>query len=122
MNLPFGKYQIEKFIRYNGTHYTLTLPKLNQFREPEGEDTTYKLRGVYHESHTYLKESSSDGGTVRSKTSPYILCSHIHYPNIKVGMRVRIGNTLYRVTGVQDLNHLNVACDISIEEVLYEQD
>lgn len=118
MNRVFERYKVEKFLEYNGSPYILYTQKLNSFNEPEGEDSPYTLRGVYHEGHVYLGNLSSDGGTVRDKTLPRILCSYVHYSHIESGMKVIIDNTIFVVTGVQDLNHLHIACDISLEEVL----
>lgn len=118
MNLNFEKYKVKRFLEYNGSQYTLLSSKLNAFKEPEGLESSYTLSGVYHEGHTYLENISSNGGTVRNKTLPRILCSYDHYPHIKCGMYLDIGQTRYRVNGVQDLNLLHIACDISLEEVL----
>ena len=114
----FEVYKVRRFIQRWGKDYTFKAPKLNQFKEPTGEDLETVVRGVFYENNEYMSLKVSEGATVRSKPNPRILCMAEEGPKISQGMSVEIVGTTYRVTGVRDVDKLEIACDISLEEVV----
>ena len=114
----FEVYKVRRFIQRWGMDYTFKAPRLNQFKEPTGEDLETVVRGVFYENNEYMSLKVSEGATVRSKPNPRILCMAEEGPKISQGMSVEIVGTTYKVTGARDVDKLGIACDISLEEVL----
>ena len=76
------------------------------------------LPGVFHDNNEYITQTSSDAATIRSKLNTRILCLAKDAAQIQPEMTVVIQGQVYRVTGVRNIENLNLACDISLEVVL----
>lgn len=111
----FLKNKLQRLISKQGEEYTFTLMGENSYHEPV-EKEQISVKGVYHETNSFITLNSVDAASVQRKKNPMILTildesvSKIHQ-----GDTVIIGNFKYRVSGVLDIQNYGVAADISLE-------
>lgn len=117
-SFQFELYKVQRFIKRWGQTFTFTLAGENSFGEPEGVKVEVSLPGVFHDNNEYITQESSDAATIRSKLNTRILCLAKDAAQIQPEMTVVIQGQTYRVTGVRNIENLNLACDISLEVVL----
>lgn len=117
-SFQFELYKVQRFIKRWGQTFTFTLAGENSFNEPEGVKVEVSLPGVFHDNNEYITQDSSDAATIRSKLNTQILCLAKDAAQIQPEMTVVIQGQTYRVTGVRNIENLNLACDISLEVVL----
>lgn len=117
-SFQFELYKVQRFIKRWGQIFTFTLAGENSFGEPEGVKVEVSLPGVFHDNNEYITQDSSDAATIHSKLNTRILCLAKDAAQIQPEMTVVIQGQTYRVTGVRNIENLNLACDISLEVVL----
>lgn len=118
MNPSFERHKLTRFIKTHGRAYTFTSHGKNEFDEPSDETTSVEVSGVFHETHEYISQSSSDAGTVVSKLSSWVMCLLEDTENLQKGMVVTIGGKDYKLVGFRDVQNFGVACDLSLELIL----
>lgn len=118
MNLSFEKHKLIRFIKSQGLTYTFTAPGTNSFGEPTGQERTVEVSGVYHETQGYVTGYVVEGSNIKSKPESLIMCLMEDTVGLVREMVVTINGNEYRIVDLRDVNHLGVACDISLELVL----
>lgn len=112
--------QMRTDLRFHGANYvfTKTLSDKNDFGEPiEGKPIEIKLRGLFHTERSPIQINVGDGGAVKVKDNPMILCAYADGAEVTKGFEVTIGQTLYRVKALTDIEQLHKWLDISLEAV-----
>lgn len=109
--------KIRRLINTQGSEVTVKIPSKNKFNEPTDTAETFTITGVFHEVTSYLSKTTSDGSTMRRKSSPMLLClweevQHIHHLD-----QVMLNDRLYRIGEIKNICESNVVADISLEEV-----
>ena len=113
----FLKNKIQRQLDCNGDDFTFKVVKEDKYHQPQESDEV-TIRGLYHETSSYLNETSSEGNIYRTiKTSQILtLMSLIEGDNnIPVGSTTKISGNTYKVTGIVNIDNLGVAADISLE-------
>lgn len=119
MNTQFQTAKLKRLIALQGEDFIIMRDTLNELNEPDGgESEVVSFRGIWHESNSYVTTTKGDAATVRSKSSPQILALLDSVKEVKQGDFLRIGDKRYNITGMDNLTNLDVAADISLEEVL----
>lgn len=116
MNRPlFLKNKISRLLKVNGLEYTFTSMRKDEYNQPiDGE--TIAVKGIYHESNSFITVNTSDSASVQRKKSPMILTLlDDTVKMIKQGDKVSINSVLYTVSGILDIQNYGVAADISLE-------
>lgn len=115
--LAFELNKLRRVIRVQGFSYTFKRDVLNDMNEPTGEETNVAvLRGVFHETTQHIAVTGSDAASIQSKQVPAIMALYDDAKAIQQGDHVDIGDRVYTVTGVLDVNKWGIAADISLEE------
>ena len=119
MNSPnFQLNKVRRLINTGGTWFTFSKQGKNEFNEPNGVETsTVSLKGIYHETTSYLKKSTDDAATVRAKSSPMILCLYEASSFLDREFTLAYRGKLYCIGEIKDIAESGVICDISLEEV-----
>ena len=106
--------KVKRQIDWNGQNYTFTHTAEDKYHN---ETTTSEiiLKGVYHQSTSYKSKSSKDGSVISSKSSPMILCLYDDGKTIQIGDKVKINDKDMFITGIENVQELNVAIQISLE-------
>ena len=110
----------KRLINTQGVEFTFTRPGRNEFHEPNGTTESFTVKGVYHETTSYISKMSSDSSTVRQKPSPMVLALWTQASMLQHEDRLYYNGKHYKINGIKDLAESNIIVDISLEEVQYE--
>lgn len=118
-NIQFQKAKLKRLVDVQGLSYTFYRDGKNELGEPNGTiQEVLTLTGIWHESQGYIKTTSGDASTVKSKPQSQILTLWDSVGGISQGDYLLVGKSRYNVTGVHDPTNLGVAADISLEVVV----
>ena len=110
--------KVRRLINTQGGWFLFIKKGKNDFGEPSDEvESTVRLRGVYHETTSYLKKSSGDAATVRAKSSPMILCLYEAAAFLDTDFMLEYRGKTYRIGEIKDVSEAGIACEISLEEI-----
>jgi len=110
--------KIRRLINTQGSWFLFTKQGQNDFGESNDvTESTVRLKGVYHETTSYLKKSTGDAATVRKKSSPMILCLYEAAAFLDTEYTLVYQNKLYRIGEIKDVSEAGIACEISLEEI-----
>ena len=120
MQVPnFLLHKIETELNFHGIEYTFLRCGKDKFGQPSEQLTEQiVLKGIYHESNSYITTSGSEASETRTKKSPMILCLFEDGCKVQQGDVVCIRGNKYKVSGVLDIQNYSVVADISLEEVV----
>lgn len=123
----FEKAKVKNAVKRYGSEFKFKRYELNEMNERtdefikdnEGNEIEMCLKGVYHESTSYIQRTTTDGAVTRTKKQPMILClmSDLSDAGIKVNDIVIKEKVVYEVVGITDIQNLNVVVDISLEVI-----
>ena len=113
----FQMNKVRRLIRTQGRVFSFVRRQRNDFNEADGEISCINLTGVYHETTTYLKKSSSEAATVSKKSAPMILCLWEDAKELLHTDLVVFHDKTYRIGDIKNLCESDVIADISLEEV-----
>ena len=120
MQVPnFLLHRIEIDIKFHGVDYTFLKYGKDKFGQPSEQPTEQiVLKGIYHESNSYIKTTGSEASEISTKKNPMILCLFEYGNKVQQGDFVYIRGDKYKVSGVLDIQNYSVVADISLEEVV----
>lgn len=113
----FLEQKVERQIKQNGEAFVFVHTTEDKYHRGTAEQTELPVKGILHISTAYMQETSDEGATISSKPSPIILCLYEDGSAISKGDSLKINETQYNVTGVENVQQLSVVCQISLEEV-----
>lgn len=127
INTKFEAYKFKREVRRNGITFEFKRRKLDKFNEPTGElETVAEVRGLYHESNSYITETVGDAATTRTKKQPMLLClvDDVKSSDLRQGDEIQIPlrssqmtSVTLRYVGCVDIQNLGIIADLSFEEV-----
>lgn len=109
--------KIRRLIRTQGRLFDFARLGLNEFGEPNGQTELISILGVYHETTTYLQKAKVESTTIRTKSSPMILCLWEDAKLLQHTDTLEYNGKLYSVTDIKDVTESGLVADISLEEV-----
>lgn len=127
INTKFEAYKLKREVRRSGVDFEFKRRKLDKFNEPTGElEVVAKIKGLYHESNSYITETVGDAATTRTKKQPMLLClvDDVASNDLRQGDEIQIplrssqmtSKTL-RYVGCVDIQNWGIIADLSFEEV-----
>lgn len=112
----FLKNKLKKQIDKNGIVYEFTKIMKDEFNQITDSEETLQVKGIYHETNSFIKLSESDAGSVQRKKSPMILTILDETTKLLTqGDKVVINEVSYTVSGLLDIQNYGVALDISLD-------
>lgn len=118
MNAPlFQLNKVRRFISTQGQPFSFLRQGTNEFGEPNGQTESVIIKGVYHETTSFLSKESADATTLRKKASPMILCLWQEAQQLSIKDELSFNGKTYTVGEIKNLSEANVIGDISLEEV-----
>lgn len=127
INTKFEAYKLKREVRRNGIVFEFKRRKLDKFNEPTGElETVAEVRGLYHESNSYITETVGDAATTRTKKQPMLLClvDDVKSSDLRQGDKIQIQlrssqmtSVTLRYVGCVDIQNWGIIADLSFEEV-----
>ena len=106
-------------INWRGAVYTFKRSGRNEY----GEETDIfqpiaQLKGIFHDgSSGHLSIILQNGGIISSKNAPCILTYWGDAEKLRLDDIVELNNEVFRVSGINNLGQMNIACEISLEVV-----
>lgn len=110
----FLRSKIKRQIDWNGQEFHFTHVGEDKYHRGS-EETVVSVVGVYHQATSYKQKSSSDGMVTSTKAKPMILCMYEDGSAVSVGDRISLNGKDMFVSGVENVQELNVAVEISLE-------
>lgn len=108
--------KVKKQLDRNGLVYEFTKVMKDEFNQNTESEETLLIKGIYHETNSFIKLSETDAGSVQRKKSPMILTLlDEQSKTLKQGDIVHINNVKYTVSGLLDIQNYGVVLDISLE-------
>lgn len=119
MNNYFGITQISRAIKTHGQDFIFKRAELDINNEPTDRyNTVATIQGLFHQTRGYITKNTNDGTQSRSKPQPQILTLLSEGSKLLLlGDELEYNQKRYTVTGVDDINNLGIALDISLEEI-----
>ena len=127
LNPPFEEYKVARELRRSGRTFLFLSPQKNEFNElippDHSRDFEYvpgarPLTGIYHEQASVgIRILTTEPAQVPSERIPMILClySEASAASIEIGDYTQLGGSVYRVTGITDIQQWGSIADISLE-------
>ena len=127
IDTKFEAYKLKRILKRSGTDFVFKRAMQNEFGEPEGDKLEVAtLRGLYHETNSYMTNTVGDSATTRTKKQPMILClcEDIESLDLRQGDETTIplrgpqmtSKTL-KYVGCVDIQNWGIIADLSLEEV-----
>lgn len=128
MNRPLYErvalHRLIQSINWRGAVYTFKRSGRNEY----GEETDIfqpiaQLKGIFHDgSSGHLSIILQNGGMISDKNAagrnaPSILTHWGNAEKLKLDDIVELNNEVFRVSGINNLGQMNIACEISLEVV-----
>lgn len=116
MNINFGVELVKRNILAHGQEFTFHRPELSTFNEPTSNETLITLQGLFHQTRGYITRNTTDGTVSRSQPQPMVLALvKPESQSLQINDYMLYCNQKYRVTGINDINNLGMALEISLE-------
>lgn len=116
MNINFGIELVKRNILAHGQEFTFHRPAQNIFNEPTSNETLITLQGLFHQTRGYITRNTTDGTVSRSQPQPMVLALvNPESQSLQINDYMLYCNQKYRVTGINDINNLGMALEISLE-------
>ena len=115
--LSFQLNKVRRIINTQGKLFAFKRPGTNEFGEPNGQTESVDIRGVYHETTSFLSKTATEATTIRQKPSPMILCLWEDAQKILHTDELTFNGKSYKVGEVKNISEANIVGDISLEEV-----
>lgn len=107
-------YTLSQAIKRHGQIFSVARNKLNEFKEPIGEDLVGSFCGLYHVFSGYLDINLTEAAKISTQKRPRMLL--LYTDKIQKEDVVQIDNQKYTVTGVDDVGNLHLCIDLSLKE------
>lgn len=112
--------KLKRIIRANKSSFEVMLSGVNEFNEPDSDEGSFILEGMFHEalgSFGHLSLSTSEASSIRKKAYPMILCLWEDAAQLGVGSQIRFRGKTYKVSEIKNMAEANIVADVSLEEV-----
>lgn len=109
--------KIKRSIKIEGRSFTFTRYGLDEYKQRSSvPEATVEVKGIYHTTNTYVKESNIEGARLKSKLQPMILMLYEDGAKLQQDDVVQIQQNTYKVVALNDVNNFGVAYDVSLEQ------
>lgn len=119
MQTSFLRNKVLRQIEYNGREFHFTHIGEDQYHQPNiANPIDITIKGIFHESISYVSETKTDAGRMVSKPQPMILALYEDAKQLSVDDRVTIGDNTFSVTSITDVGNLKITGDISLRKIV----
>ena len=110
--------KVRRILHYQGKEFVFRRSVLDDYGQPTDEDTEVAaFLGLFHETTSYLSESSGNSSTIIRKSKPMILCLLEDTEELQNGDFTEYNGQRYFLSELKDIAGMNFAVDLSLEEV-----
>lgn len=114
----FLRTKVKRLISSSGISVNFERYAKNKYDEPTDEiefQATKKM--VFHTTKSYVKQTNGDASKTFTKQQPMLLSIYEDTLDLLVGDTVTLNGKSYTISGITNINELDSACDISLEEM-----
>lgn len=111
----FLRGKIQRQIEWNGIELTFTRMEEDKYHRADHK-VSNSVKGVYHQATSYQQKHSNEASVTSTKPKPMFLCLYEDGKSVKKGDSVQVNEKSYFVSGIENVQELNVALEISLEE------
>ena len=115
MAFELQMYQICRTLERHGQQCSFSREVENKFHEKAWEEGRLKCRGLFHEANGFLYVSLVEAGKVRTQKEPKLLIRFTK--DVHKNDKVTVGDSAYKVIGIDDLGNLHLCLDLSLEAI-----
>lgn len=115
MAFELQMYQICRTLERHGQQCSFSREVENKFHEKAWEEGRLKCRGLFHEANGFLNVSLVEAGKVRTQKEPKLLIRFTK--DVHKNDKVTVGDSAYKVIGIDDLGNLHLCLDLSLEAI-----
>lgn len=110
---PQQVYNVKRQIALCGQFAVFTRKPTNEFNEPsDTAEIVHSCKGLFHMAGSHISISVEEKGTVQDRKRPKLLVEYTD--TIKLKDITTVNNTIYTVTGLEDVGNAGVLLDISL--------
>ena len=110
--------KIKRTLHSQGKEFVFRRHVLDEYGQPTDDDTEIAaFLGLFHETTSYLSQSTDNSSTIRRKASPMILCLLEDAIDLQNGDFTEYNGQTYFLTELKNVSGMNFAVDLSLEEV-----
>lgn len=106
--------KIQRQIDWNGEEFTFIHTGEDEYHNPT-EPVEISIKGIYHQSTSYQQKTSDTGSVTSTKPRPMILTTYDDGSKLSLGDTINLNGKDMFVTGLENVQELNVAIQISLE-------
>lgn len=110
----FLEAKVKRQIDWNGVELLFTRMEEDKYHRGTKAVNTV-VRGVYHQATSYQQKKSGEASVTSTKPKPMFLCLYNDGSKVRQGDIVFINGKKYFVSGIENVQELNVALEISLE-------
>lgn len=108
--------KIQRSIKIEGRSFTFIRYGLDEYKQRSNVPVAnIEVKGIYHTTNVYIKESKREGARTKTKQQSLILMSYADGLQLQQDDVVQIEAGTYRVVEMNDVNNFGVAWDVSLE-------
>lgn len=115
MNINFDIAKIARAINTHGQEFVFLRHGEDDYGQPIEQTSQITIKGLFHQTRSYITKNITDGTIARSKPSPQILTLFNNTSMIELKDELDFCGKRYTVTGVDNIGNLGIALDISLE-------
>ena len=115
MAFELQMYQICRTLERHGQQCSFSREVENKFHEKAWEEGRLKCRGLFHEANGFLNVSLVEAGKVRPQKELKLLIRITK--DVHKNDKVTVGDSAYKVIGIDDLGNLHLCLDLSLEAI-----
>lgn len=109
--------KVKRLINTQGRSVIVTRQGKDKFNEPNGEAEVFSIKGVFHETTSYLSKTGSNGSTIRAKPAPMFMCLWEEAQGLQHTDQVLLNNRTYNIGEIKNLDEADIIADVSLTEV-----
>lgn len=113
----FLQAKLNRALEWNGKLYYFNKIVLDEYNQPQVSEERIEVKGIYHETNSYVTKSSSDATVTVSEKSPSLLVSWKDACKLELEDTLEIEGVSYRVSGLTNIQNYNVFGSISLEVI-----
>lgn len=114
----FLENKVKRQLRLNGCDLVFVRYGTDEYKQVSDDvQDSISVRGLFHTTNTYIKNTNSENARLVSKPQPMVLMLYEDGNKIQKDDRVEMQGNVYKVTEKNDINNFGVAFDISLELV-----
>lgn len=114
---PFQLNKVRRLIKTRGQTFKFDTPDRNEFGEPNSETVSHMIKGVFHETTSFISKATAESSAIRKKPSPMIMTLWESLEGLRHNDTLKFNGKEYRVIEIKNLAEANLIADISLEEV-----